>query len=282
MVEQLESRRLLSVDIVNGVVQINGTSAADNIRLWQSGSDLVVSFNGKEQTISAAIFTSIWVDAGAGNDYLSAGRDFSKTPHPASPFACTILGGSGHDTLLGSDAADLLVGGAGNDTIEAGEGNDTVNGGRGDDLVDGGHGTNALYGAGGRDTAQTWSEDDLVDGAERVLPVDRWVSNNDWDAALDLRVKHVTNRGFVAVLDFYWGPGNRVTINSINREGNTFRITVGVESWTGGTIASISHELKTVTLGQLPAGDYSTVVQRTDGTVVDRQRFTSSVASVDI
>ena len=51
-------------------------------------------------------------------------------------------------------------------------------------------------------------------------------------------------------------------------------VAVALSVWTGGNLAVVTHHLKTVTLGELPPGTWQVVVQRPDGTEVDRQRFT--------
>jgi hypothetical protein len=273
MFENLESRRLLSeAALVDRVVHVTGTPSADSVKLRSSPAGLVVDVNGVLSVPFARdTFDSIWVDVGGGSDRVDAGGAISPTPND---LACTVLGGTGHDLVIGSAGNDLLVGGAGNDTLEGVGGDDTVNGGRGDDLIDGGPGANYLLGAGGFDVAESASESDLIDGAETVRPYDRWVSADLTDGQIDLRVKTQPDRGYVAVLDFVFShPGFREAV-TMEQDGRTFRVTVALSTWTGGNLAVVTRRLKTLTLGELSPNTYQVVVQRPDGTVVERQRFT--------
>jgi hypothetical protein len=268
MLESLESRRLLAgAAVVDRVVQVSGTGGKDVVELTLAPSGLSVSVNGAiTGPIDRDDFDTLWIDTGGGNDFVNA----SRTHIPA-----TILGGNGRDLLLGSDADDLLVGGAGDDTLEGGEGDDTVNGGRDDDLIDGGVGANQLFGAGGIDVAESASENDITDGAETVRPYDRWVAEDVTASMVDLRVKTQSGRGHVAVLDFVFNhPGYREAV-TMSADGRTFRLTVALSVWTGDNLAVITRDLKTVTLGELPPGTWQVVVQRPDGSEVERRRFTA-------
>ena len=275
MLERLESRRLLSgaAVVVERVVMISGTPAADSVKLMSDTTNLVVEINGVPSLpFARGSFDSIWIDVGGGSDRVDASG--GTAPAAANDLACTVLGGTGHDLIIGSAGGDLLVGGAGNDTLEGLGGDDTLNGGRGDDIIDGGVGTNQLFGAGGVDVAESASETDLTDSAETVRPYNRWVAEDLADSMIDLRVKTQPDRGYVAVLDLVFShPGFREAL-TIDRDGRTFRVTAALSVWTGGNLAVVTRRLKTIALGELTPDAYQVVVQRPDGSVVERQRFT--------
>lgn len=238
-------------------------------RPWDINGQLKVQVNGiTAPLIPAADFDGILIDVGGGKDFVSG--TYINT------FAATVLGGTGNDILSGSNGDDILVGGAGHDFISGDGGADSLYGTRGDDTLYGGDAADHLMGGTGSDTARSESNADTID-CETITPVDAWVPLETWDAAMDLRVKRVDGRGQVAVLDFLWGStGFREDVRSVVREGKTFRITVGVDKWSGGSAAVMTRHLKTVTLGDLNAGTYSVVVHRTDGTAIERQRFTAT------
>ncbi len=96
---------------------------------------------------------TIQVDAGAGNDRITTGRQ-----------ADTIVGGAGDDTLNGHDHHDLLLGGDGNDVLIGGVNNDTLNGGAGNDNLSDDHGYDVAYGGDGDDTISTGNHNDIVYG----------------------------------------------------------------------------------------------------------------------
>ncbi|NET61404.1 MAG: calcium-binding protein, partial [Symploca sp. SIO2E6] len=62
-----------------------------------------------------------------------------------------INGQGGNDQIQGLSGEDILRGGAGNDTLEGGDGADRLIGNIGDDLLDGGQGSDTLEGGSGSD-----------------------------------------------------------------------------------------------------------------------------------
>jgi Ca2+-binding RTX toxin-like protein len=268
MLESLESRRLMSVTLTDRVVHVSGTTGRDDLHLYNINETFVVqtgtSIKNRSTPIPKADFDSIVVDVGGGNDSVWC-TNF--------PWAVTMVGGSGNDVLVGSQAADLLCGGAGNDALTGGDGADTLSGGRGNDELYGAAGADDLRGGGGIDTALSESSSDIIE-AEVTNPIDSWIPAELKDGAIDVRVKQVAGRGYVGVLDFTFGStGWRESVGPLVRDGRTFRITVGLEQWTGGSAAVVVYKTKTVTLGTPTPGSYKLVVQRPDGTVVERQRF---------
>jgi Ca2+-binding RTX toxin-like protein len=70
-----------------------------------------------------ALFTTILVDAGGGNDTVTIDETvavFTDTE------ITTINGGDGNDTINGGVGSEMIHGGPGHDTIDAGRGNDTL------------------------------------------------------------------------------------------------------------------------------------------------------------
>ncbi len=129
-VESLESRRLLSSSLDNGVLAVIGTANNDSLSVsYPGGSDVRVLDNGVATFYPYAQVQSIWIDGGEGNDYVSAGTTYVTRP-------TTILGGTGNDTIYGSNGADSIDAGDGADLIRAYYGPDEISGGNGTDTVD--------------------------------------------------------------------------------------------------------------------------------------------------
>lgn len=114
--------------------------------------------------------TSITVNAGAGDDFITVGDDIGVPivvngeegndviiggditinggpgdDHIYGSSGDDILnGGPGDDRIYGLEGNDVIDGGDGNDTIFAGQGNDTINGGLGNDVIYAGEGNNSV------------------------------------------------------------------------------------------------------------------------------------------
>lgn len=172
LIDQLESRRMLSVTLNDGLLVVEG-SAKNNlilIKLKHDGSSLTVHeglrrpgnmmASAKRSTFNAADVTAIVVNANAGNDivHLLAKR--------ASEFdiPVTINGGSGDDKITSAGGDDLLNGDAGDDRISGGAGADIVNGGSGDDRIHGNGGADYLYGNDGDDRLTGGTGVDTLNG----------------------------------------------------------------------------------------------------------------------
>jgi hypothetical protein len=149
VVESLEGRRLLSVSLSHGVLNVTGTHGADDISISADPTTpgmVDVSLNGKMSTFSAAKISRIKINAGAGNDMVT--EDASVTD------ASSMVGGAGSDTLVAGAGNDSLDGGAGNDSLEAGAGNDTLKGGTGNDSLQAGAGKDSVDGGAGNDSLE--------------------------------------------------------------------------------------------------------------------------------
>ena len=145
-----------AAQLSSGHLLVTGTSGDDVISLTTSGNDLIITMNLQEIGVFALPqITSIDVEAGAGNDFVSLG-----TGVPGS----SVQGGPGDDTIMGGPGNDTLGGGAGNDSIAGGPGDDSIKGGAGDDTLAGGKGNDTLFGSLGNDLLRGGLGDDSLNG----------------------------------------------------------------------------------------------------------------------
>ena len=135
--EQLESRRLLSITLDGDTLRLTGTDGNDNLSLSRTGIDNVIA---RENTNAAEFdlddIDEIVIGGGAGDDVIRVfANDLSDRGVDVH-----LSGGLGHDSvegggndeeIFGDDGNDTLVGNAGHDTLDGGEGTDTLLGGAG-------------------------------------------------------------------------------------------------------------------------------------------------------
>jgi hypothetical protein len=159
--EPLEDRRLFSVSLVGGVLQVttgsgNDTISVDEVADQPDGSTtMYVNVNGVESSFLGEETSSLAFNTGAGNDSvtvsfcggaypvtasLGAGNDTFILEDDGAYHPCEIHGGDGNDSIVTGQADDLLDGGPGNDTLNAGDGNDQIIPGGGTDSIIGGAG----------------------------------------------------------------------------------------------------------------------------------------------
>ena len=151
-VENLECRRLLAADLDGGVLTIDGTNKSDRISVSLVNTDVNVTLNKQTFTFVATDVTSIEINGGNGNDWISIDGGVSQDAIiDGGAGNDRITGGDGDDTILGDKGNDRLHGGGGNDTIVAGAGNDWAWGDLGDDVVHGNGGNDHLFGGFGLD-----------------------------------------------------------------------------------------------------------------------------------
>jgi len=131
VVEELESRRMLSASVSGGLLRVVGTKHADVIEVTRSGSSIDVVINGVSKVFSASGISGLVLKGAGGNDLVQ-----NRTSLPA-----LLLGGAGNDTLLGGSGSDSISGGTGNDVLSGGRGNDLLDGNAGKDTLTGGRGT---------------------------------------------------------------------------------------------------------------------------------------------
>ena len=146
----------------NGVLQVEGSSGGDMIRVTQRAN--VIMVNDGEVAISGGMATTsntrqIVVDGGDGDDRVSL-----DDPSGALPEA-VLLGGDGNDFLMGGAGNDTLLGGRGNDVLLGDRGNDRVEGQDGSDLLiwNNGDGSDFLEGGEGFDFVQVNGSNDADD-----------------------------------------------------------------------------------------------------------------------
>ena len=191
MFEALENRRFLAVDLVNGVLTVTGTEAADRIEVQArpEDSEVKLEINGDETRYAMSSVTKVVIDGLGGDDFIEfsgrrgglnvpslinggAGNDFLQ----GGPNSDTINGGDGNDRIEGKNGNDVLSGGNGNDFIQAGRGDDNVSGDAGDDRlfghigddsVNGGVGDDDVLGGSGRDRCKGGRGNDDFDPLDK-------------------------------------------------------------------------------------------------------------------
>ena len=145
------------VSKVGSKLQILGTSGNDVIGVGYDGgtSEVLAVRNGIGQIFSLSGISSLFIDAGAGNDVVG--------PLKVGRMPSTILGEAGNDYLTGGSGRDYIDGGTGNDTLIGGPGNDTLLGEAGNDLINGLSGADSINGGSGTDTTKHDAADTVVD-----------------------------------------------------------------------------------------------------------------------
>jgi len=120
MLEDLESRRLLSASLARGILTVTGTGSADTISLALKGTTkLIVRQSGAAtQSFTLARVKHIVINAGAGNDTVAINSRVK--------ISALINGEAGNDVLTGGGGNDTLDGGVGADQFEGNTGVDTV------------------------------------------------------------------------------------------------------------------------------------------------------------
>src|SRR5689334_564798 len=136
-VEQLESRRLLSASLSNGVLTVLGTSGDDRLTISRTVDDVAVNLNGTEQRFKFNQVSLVLVDVGVGADEVILGKLPIKSQIKGGRGNDSLSGGANRDSLLGQGGDDYLFGGGGNDYLDGGgEGDDMLGGDGARDLVD--------------------------------------------------------------------------------------------------------------------------------------------------
>ena len=153
--ECLDDRAMPSITLVEGVLTVIGSGAADGITVWKPAADRIqvdISNTGETRRMALANVTKIVIRGGALPDRIILGDGVIR---PTEIFGGrggdNIRGGGGVDTIHGGRGHDSIQGGGGNDILEGNEGRDIIRGGAGDDRVDGSNGLDALRGDLGTD-----------------------------------------------------------------------------------------------------------------------------------
>jgi Ca2+-binding RTX toxin-like protein len=213
VIEQLELRRLMSVDLTaKGTLVVKGTTAGDAIVVSVNPKNGVVTVSvNDERDVSFAgkAVKRLWVEGDAGFDKIHVDPSLNR--------ASTVLGGAGGDIIEGNSAAQL-IGGGGNDKLviqpfvfnfrgrtlgdagtvwvqsgqlvldtagggyllSGGDGNDTLVGaaGSGHDSVAGGAGTDTFMASSGTLGMTASATDPLVvDGFDEFTSIERIQAN---------------------------------------------------------------------------------------------------------
>jgi Ca2+-binding RTX toxin-like protein len=190
--ESLESRKLMTASLVDGVLRVTGTNLNDVIAVSQDATRVRVTENGTAKNFALSSVRSINVHGLGGNDQL-IGRSTLQRP-------IALRGGEGNDTLIGGRGADILEGGAGFDTADyAGRGHnmfisldalandgaanekdnvkpdiERIFGGPGNDLIRGNDADNFIYPGTGSDTVYGMGGHDMI-GLESASAAERKV-----------------------------------------------------------------------------------------------------------
>lgn len=164
LIENLESRRLMSVSLTaGGTLNVIGSdAAADSYSIYKVGSKVQVNKlaadlapTGQTWSFDAAKVKKIFADGKGNHDYFSVA---------AGTIPATLEGGSGNDQLYAGSGNDALKGEAGKDTLGGGSGQDKLYGGDQDDVLYGNDGNDHLHGDAGSDYLDGQAGDDLIDG----------------------------------------------------------------------------------------------------------------------
>ncbi len=184
LMDQLESRSLMSASLVNGTLTINGTQAADVIEIDRKTlAQLKVSINNVESKYNFASINKIIVNGFNGNDLIEVNT------RNIIPQGVEIHGGNGKDIIEGSNGpdkiwgdanSDLIEGRAGNDTIFGGGGNDRIQGQDGNDAIAGGTGNDKIQGGNGRDNLSGNDGEDDLEGNAGIDTLLGGASNDDF------------------------------------------------------------------------------------------------------
>ena len=169
--------------VVNGVLTVTGTAAANNVSITTAGTNYHVVVktlraNGKWRTVSDHIvpissIRAIVVMTSGGNDSVYIAPSVTIGCYiDAGAGNDVVIGGSGNDTIIGSRGSDTLYGGGGNDLAAGGVGNDLIYGQGGSDILVGNAGADQMFGGLGNDTI--YAQDaagDFIDGGFTLDPV---------------------------------------------------------------------------------------------------------------
>lgn len=176
---------------------IFGSSDDNNITGGKQGGTTIYGLDGSD-TIKGLGNTANFIDGGAGNDKITAGKGGD-----------TIFGNAGNDKITGGKSGDVLIGGAGNDTIKGGGGDDKIFGSSGDDTLSGGKGADTFYfgisDAKATDTSGT-TNPAVTDHADEGVQRDTIKDFGQGDKVLigdDVGIKSITESGkdVVVLLD---------------------------------------------------------------------------------
>jgi len=159
MFETLESRRLFSVTLTDGVLTVTGTESADQLVVGRNDTMIVVNDNGTASQWNPAEVSSIAINGLGSDDQIGV------RPGVFKPIS--IDAGAGNDAVHGGTGRERILGGAGNDLLNGGGGGDVLDGGADNDLIVGGVGEDRMLGGAGNDRFDAVDRNaDLLDGGD--------------------------------------------------------------------------------------------------------------------
>jgi len=151
------------VQLVDGVLLVQGTSQKDTISISLSGKNgytVKASFLPASMTFATSSVESILVQAGDGDDRVTLS-------HQIKNIVLTVEGEGGNDTIQGGrNAVNRINGGEGNDKLTGGNKADEIRGGSGADNLDGRTGDDSLFGEAGNDRLKGGSGGDELFGGD--------------------------------------------------------------------------------------------------------------------
>lgn len=160
---------------------LEGKFSPDDVRFRRAGDDLVISFTGRDDSVTVRNhFDSSWgaLDGAVETLVFTDGTRISAPQLTTS----LVLGTEGSEYLPGGSIADVIHAYAGNDRLRGATGDDEMHGGAGNDTLIGDQytdmygeynpvGKDSLYGGGGDDVLFGDDGDDLLlgnHGADRL------------------------------------------------------------------------------------------------------------------
>lgn len=177
-----------AVDLLDGVLTIEGTSDDDVIAVSTANGMVTAELNGCEESYPVGSVAEVVIDGDDGADNITVNFSDGKTIMGGADndtitvngrgLGADIFGEEGDDTIVGGAGPDFILGGAGNDDISGRGGADIldggapragfpdmniINGGNGADLILGGEDVDIVFGNDGADRISLFGGDDIVD-----------------------------------------------------------------------------------------------------------------------
>ena len=176
-----------AVDLLDGVLTIEGTNDDDVIEVYNLNGKLTARLNDCAEQFTGPV-NEIVINGEDGADEISVTLSGTKTINGGSgddtitvtgPGSAEIFGEDGNDTIVGGSGPDFIEGGAGNDDLNGRGGADwldggapvaggpdvnTIEGGTGPDTILGGEDVDTIIAGEGADTILTYGGDDIIDG----------------------------------------------------------------------------------------------------------------------
>lgn len=162
---QLENRNMLTITLVDGIVEVEGTLGDDVVNVDPAATEqsFTVTLNGESETFAVEDVLRVRFRGRMGNDVFTNTTDVDSTAY-GHDGDDVFIGGGGHNRFQGGDGRDELIGGPRNDVIRGRDGNDIIFGGQRHDLLLGGDGSDEINGQQGRDVINGEAGNDILNG----------------------------------------------------------------------------------------------------------------------